>query len=191
MRLILSTIKPINATYRDETRVVQYKVRTPIKVHDLTTTITLRIDSDIPRRQQGGDSDSESESDRFGLLAEVSWRMVGPKVIRFGGEEFSPESFFRKENSKWYWPGQHIFTAKDGKEYKWSMTRYTTKLTVNDGSDTIAAEYRAKSLGLISKARDPCLEIFPDFEYMADEIMMTFIYVEKTRQTHIDGSTQL
>jgi hypothetical protein len=46
------------------------------------------------------------------------------------------------------------------------------QLKLNDGSDTVVAEYKCKSVGLISKARDPSLEIFPPFEHMIDEIMV-------------------
>ncbi|KAJ6622691.1 hypothetical protein B0H10DRAFT_2012352 [Mycena sp. CBHHK59/15] len=192
MHLILSTPKPINATYRDaDSGVVRYKVKTPIKVHDLTTTISRLIDSDVPRREQG-DSNTEADSGRFGLLAQIAWYMVGPPtVIRFGGREIAPATFFQKENATWYSPGDRIFTAQDGKEYRWCLTAYTTRLKTNDASATLIAEYRAKSLGLLSKARDPSLQIFPEFAHMVDEIMVTFIYVEKLRKSHIDGNTQL
>jgi hypothetical protein len=103
MRLILSTHKPINATYKDaETGIVQYKVRSPIKVHELISTITRRIDSDIPRRNSGA-SDASTDSGRFGLLAELSWHMRAPSVMRIGGKDIDPTTFFQKPTSvKWY-----------------------------------------------------------------------------------------
>jgi hypothetical protein len=74
------------------------------------------------------------------------------------------------------------------------------QLEVNGAPDTIVAKFMGKSMGIIGKAREPALEIFPEFEYMADEIMVflsvfyhpqfilirnqiTFIYVEKTRKS--------
>ncbi|KAJ6567250.1 hypothetical protein DFH09DRAFT_919057 [Mycena vulgaris] len=171
MRFFVSTNKPINANYRDESGVAQYKVRTPIKVPELNTTISRLIDKDIPRREQG-DSDADSDSARFGMLAQVSWRMGGPSVIRFGGQEIDPATFFRRENMSWYGkPKEHIFTAQDGKEYRWYLRPYTTRLKVNDASATLVAEYRANSLGLLSKARPASFEVFPPFEHMVDEIM--------------------
>ncbi|KAJ7453650.1 hypothetical protein B0H11DRAFT_271379 [Mycena galericulata] len=54
MRLILSNHKPCHAIYKDAvTGVVQYKVRSPIKVSEFISTITRRIDVDIPRRNSG------------------------------------------------------------------------------------------------------------------------------------------
>ncbi|KAJ6594443.1 hypothetical protein B0H19DRAFT_920874 [Mycena capillaripes] len=86
---------------------------------------------------------------------------------------------------------QRIFTAKDGKQYRWSGSAYYTRLKLNDGSDTPVAEYRCKSVGLLTKARDPYLEIYPSFEHMVDEIMITFIFVERLRKSRNDGSQQL
>ncbi|KAJ7457966.1 hypothetical protein B0H11DRAFT_203495 [Mycena galericulata] len=201
MRLILSNHKPCHATYKDAvTGVVQYKVRSPIKVSEFISTITRRIDVDIPRRnsghsQAGTDSDHSQAAgttgDRFGLLAQLCWYLRGPSVMRFGGQEVDPATFFRKVKVPWYGLPVGIFTGKDGKEYKWSCTMYTTRLKVNDGSDTLVAEYRAQSLGLISKKRAPCLEIFPPFEHMADEIFITFICVERSRRSRNDGTQQL
>ncbi|KAJ7748796.1 hypothetical protein DFH07DRAFT_961997 [Mycena maculata] len=195
MRLILSSSKPINATYKDaDTKVVQYKVRTPIKVHEVISTITRRIDSDIPRRNSGSGSeqgDADASSDRFGHLAQLCWYIRGPSVMRFGGRDVDPTTFFQKVDVPWYGFPQRIFTAQDGKEYKWYGSRNTTKLKVNDGSDTLVAEYLVESVGLLSKKREPCLEIFPPFEHMVDEIMITFIFVERLRKSRRDGVKQL
>ncbi|KAJ7267642.1 hypothetical protein B0H12DRAFT_118431 [Mycena haematopus] len=192
MLLIISTHKPINATYKDaETGIVQYKVRTPIKVQELVSTISRRIESDIPRRNSGTSElgDTATDSGRFGLLAELSWymRRGAPSVMRIGGKDIDPATFFQKPKVPWYAFPQRIFTAKDGKEYLWYGGAYTTKLKLNDGSNTPVAEYKPKSVGLISKKRDASLEIFPPFEYMVDEIMITFIFVERTRHTRHDG----
>ncbi|KAJ7688353.1 hypothetical protein B0H17DRAFT_1068248 [Mycena rosella] len=192
MRLLVTTNKPINANYRDaESGVTQYKARTPIKVPELKTTISRLLDSDIPRREQA-DPDDDIHNDRFGMLAQVSWRMGGPSVIQFGGQEIDPATFFRRENQGWHGkPREYIFTAQDGKEYRWILRPYTTRLKTNDESATLVAEYRANSLGILSRARPASLTIFPPFEDMADEIMVTFIYIEKQRRSHIDGNTQL
>ncbi|KAF7357815.1 hypothetical protein MVEN_00827500 [Mycena venus] len=199
MRFILSTHKPINATYKDaETGVVQYKVRSPIKVHELISTISRRIDSDIPRRNSGssqhGDSDGGAatvDSGRFGHLAQISWYMRAPSVMRIGGKDIDPATFFQKPKVPWYAFPERIFTAQDGKEYRWCGGAYHTKLKLNDGSDTVVAEYKCKSVGLITKKRDPYIEIFPPFEHMVDEIMITFIFVERLRKNRNDGTQQL
>ncbi|KAJ7102846.1 hypothetical protein C8R44DRAFT_808636 [Mycena epipterygia] len=193
MHFLLSSNKPMNATYREaESSVAQYKVKTPIKLPDLTTTISRLIDSDIPRRDSQGDSSAAPDSGRFGHLAQISWRVRGPTFIRFGDRDIDPATFFRKENKGWHGRyKERVFTAQDGREYRWCKTAYTSRLKVNDASATLVAEYRAHSLGLLSKAGNASLQIFPPFEHMIDEIMVTFIYIEKLRSTHIDGSSQL
>ncbi|KAF8199957.1 hypothetical protein K438DRAFT_1822915 [Mycena galopus ATCC 62051] len=110
-----------------------------------------------------------------------------PSVMRIGGKDIDPTTFFRKPKVPWYGFPERIFTAKDGKEYHWCGGAYYTKLKLNDGSNTVVAEYKCKSVGLISKKRDPYLEIFPPFEHMADEIMITFIFVERMRHSRHDG----
>ncbi|KAJ7808777.1 hypothetical protein B0H14DRAFT_3151879 [Mycena olivaceomarginata] len=181
MHLTLAPHKPINATYTDtESGVEQYKVHTEIKLHDSITTISRRIDSDVPRR------DSQSEGNaidgRFGLFAQIHWRIVGPTVIQFGGRELNAATFFRNRGlSLFGWqPG---FTGLDGKEYRWRMTVNLTKLEVDDASATLVAEYKEKTLSVLGGAKEPSLEIFPSFEYMADEIIVTFVYLQKTRKS--------
>ncbi|KAJ6498804.1 hypothetical protein C8R45DRAFT_95510 [Mycena sanguinolenta] len=181
MRFIISSHKPINATYKDaETGIVQYKVRTPLKVHEIITTISRRIESDIPRRNSGSSElgDAATDSGRYGLLAEHSWymRKGAPSVMRIGGKDIAPTTFFQKPPKPWYAFPHRIFTAKDGKEYQWVAGGYNTKLKLNDGSDTLVAEYKCKSVGLISQKRDATLEIFPPFEHMMDEIMVGIIF---------------
>ncbi|KAK7000727.1 hypothetical protein R3P38DRAFT_2797034 [Favolaschia claudopus] len=194
MRFILSTHKPINATYKDaETGLIQYKVRTPIKVQELVSTISRRLDIDIPRRNSVASEQSIATGDngRFGFLAQISWYMRAAKVMRIGEKEIDPQTFFGRPKVHWYSFPQRTFTAEDGKEYKWYGGTTYTKLKLNDGSDTPVAEYRCKSVGLISKARDPYLEIYPEFEHMVDEILITFVYVERLRSNRNDGNQML
>ncbi|KAJ6624440.1 hypothetical protein B0H10DRAFT_2324961 [Mycena sp. CBHHK59/15] len=161
----LSTHKPINDTYSDaESGVAQYKVQTEIKMHDTTTTISRRINNDVLRREEDEGADA-ANSEWFGLLAYIYWHVVGSTVIRFGGQDIDAATFFRKENFSLYgWrvrifipadsiesglitkDREHVFTAQDGKEYRWSHTLYTMKLKVNDASATLMAEYRVKSI---------------------------------------------
>ncbi|KAJ6616392.1 hypothetical protein B0H10DRAFT_2392384 [Mycena sp. CBHHK59/15] len=155
MQFNLSTHKPINDTYSDaESGVAQYKVQTEIKMHDTTTTISRRINNDVLRREEDEGADA-ANSEWFGLLAYIYWHVVGSTVIRFGGQDIDAATFFRKENFSLYGciesglitkDREHVFTAQDGKEYRWSHTLYTMKLKVNDASATLMAEYRVKSM---------------------------------------------
>ncbi|KAJ7207876.1 hypothetical protein GGX14DRAFT_114283 [Mycena pura] len=189
MLLVLSTSKTINATYRNsETGSVLYKVKTPIKVHNLTTTITSRI-YDIPRHSEPESPGAQDADERFGFLAEISWHFGGHTEIKYGGRDIDPSMFFRTERKGWR--REYIFTAQDDKEYRWSMRPNTSRLKVNDTAATLVAEYRARSVGLRTPKSEAVLEIFPDFEHLADDIMMTFIRVEKLMRSQVEGNSRL
>lgn len=205
MLLILSTSKTVNASYRDATTgSVLYKVKTPVRVHDLTTTITRRIDN-VPRHSEPGAQDAD---ERFGFLARIAWRLVGWRTtIQFGGREIDPATYFRAERTAWLdWRAPRSFLAFVARSYSvrqgvhfhcagWqrvpveravkllegartslAATRkpgadLRLQLKVNDAAATLVAEYRVKSVGLRTPKSDAMLEIFPEFEHLADEIM--------------------
>ncbi|KAK1229414.1 hypothetical protein PQX77_007534 [Marasmius sp. AFHP31] len=150
---------------------------------------------------------SRERGSKFIYLAEIDWRRFTSSKFRFGdGLEVMARNFYRKEG--WGPYGRHrVFTAKDGKEYKWlqhsfhSEVRPTLalklnsllivlidKLITNDQNKTTLAKSAQKSFGLIGKAHPGYLEIFPSGEHMVDEIFVTFIYVEKLRKEKEDAA---
>ncbi|KAF7369239.1 hypothetical protein MVEN_00251600 [Mycena venus] len=189
MHLTVSPYNPINATYRDtESGLEQYKVRTEIKIRDSVTTISRRIDSAIPARRDSqlqaeeGPGRTQPDNERFGFLAQIHWRVVGPTIIQFGDRELDSRTFFRNTGFGLFgWEPK--FTALNGREYRWRKKINRTTLEVNGAPTRLVAEYKGKSMGIIGEARKPSLEIFPPFEHMADEIIVAFIYVEKTRKS--------
>ncbi|KAJ7119088.1 hypothetical protein C8R44DRAFT_789990 [Mycena epipterygia] len=185
MQLVLTTASPSNAVYTDGSG-PQYKVTTPLKLHDRTTAISRVIEHGIPRRRSQSRSEHEDEAEvegeRFASLAQIDWRVVGSSVIRFRDRELLTREFFRKKG--WGWYGRHrVFTAADGREFKWILGAYTSQLKLNNAAETPVAHYRPKKLGLLSKPRKASLEVLPDFEYMMDEILVTFVYIEHLRKT--------
>ncbi|KAJ7490956.1 hypothetical protein FB451DRAFT_628376 [Mycena latifolia] len=185
MRLLLTTATPSNSIYTDESGAPKYKVNTPFKVHDRTTAISRVVEHGIPRRRSGsvsGPDGEEEEGERFASLAHIDWHLVEPTVIRFRGRELSTRDFFRKVG--WGWYGRHrVFTALDGREYKWILGAYTSQLKLNDAAETPVARYSPKKLGLFFKPRKASLEVFSPFEGMVDEIVVTFVYIERLRKT--------
>ncbi|KAJ6567120.1 hypothetical protein B0H19DRAFT_1139526 [Mycena capillaripes] len=188
MQLFLTTATPSNAVYVDGSGSPQYKVTTPFKVHDRTTAISRIVEREIPRRQSTGSSSGAhedrvvDENTRFANLANIDWRLFDSSVIHFRGQELAVREFFRKEG--WGWYGRHrVFTAQDGREFKWVLGAYTSQLKLNDTAETLVACYRPKKLGIFSKPRKASIEIFPPFEDMLDEIMVTFVYIERLRKT--------
>ncbi|KAJ7142142.1 hypothetical protein C8R43DRAFT_582603 [Mycena crocata] len=179
MRLVLTTGSPANAIYTDATGAPRYKVNTPFKLSHRTTAISRAIEGEIPRRNSW--SDNVDEEQRFASLAHINWRVFESSVIRFRGSELATRDLFRKDG--WGCYGRHrIFTALDGREYKWILGAYTSQLKVNDDTETVVARYRPKKLGLFSKPRKASLEILPPFEHLMDEILVTFVYIERVRK---------
>ncbi|KAJ7041961.1 hypothetical protein C8F04DRAFT_946387 [Mycena alexandri] len=196
MQLFLTASSPSNTVYADASGSSQYKVSTPFGVRHRTTTISRVVQRDIPRRwssssnngtiatSDGHGAELGDRGDRFALLARIDWRLFDSSVIHFRGRELATREFFRKEGLGCY--GRHrVFTARDGREFKWILGAYTSKasLQLNDSAETPVAIYRPKKLGLFSKPRKASIEIFPPFEDMLDEIMVTFAYIERLRKT--------
>ncbi|KAJ7184582.1 hypothetical protein C8R46DRAFT_938532 [Mycena filopes] len=192
MRLFLSTASPSNAVYADAAGSPQYKVTSPfgVPVRHRTTTVSRVVEPGIPRRwssssagtsaahgSEGGDG-----GERFALLARIDWRLFDSSVINFRGRELPTRDFFRKDG--WGWYGRHrVFTARDGREFKWILGAYTSQLKLNDSSETLVAIFHPKTLGLFSKTRQASIEILAPFEDILDEIMVTFAYIEQLRKT--------
>ena len=61
------------------------------------------------------------------------------------------------------------------------------QLIMNDGSETVIAEYHRRSLGILNSAHDPYLRVSPQSMHMLDLIVATFILVEEKR---LDAETQ-
>ncbi|KAK7050001.1 hypothetical protein VNI00_005432 [Paramarasmius palmivorus] len=222
-----------NNTYYDDDHRTVYKVNTPFKITNRTTTIVKMLDpepelvSPAPdeehvqltdlgepssglRRRSTATSASSIDPDKkngeweedsaplpedanlgfagprygqaFEYLAQIDWRFFTSSKFRFGdGMEVMSKDFFRKEG--WGPYGRHrLFTAKDGKEYKWCLQWWESELILNDGSKTRVAKFNRKSFGVIGKASPAYLEILPPGEHMVDEIFVTFIYIEKLRK---------
>ncbi|KAJ6505206.1 hypothetical protein C8R45DRAFT_545716 [Mycena sanguinolenta] len=189
MHLELTPHNPLNATYYDTVSGrAQYKVHTEFKVHNSVTTISRRIESDVPRRNSAPNLDSSTDSasgveaERFGLVAEISWRVVGSTIIQFGEREIDTGTFFKVKGFGLFGL-ESGFTGLDGKEYRWRLKINRTTLEIHGQPDALVADFKGKSLGIIGEARKPSLEIFSPYEHMADEIMVIFIYVEKTRKS--------
>ncbi|RDB19297.1 hypothetical protein Hypma_013597 [Hypsizygus marmoreus] len=122
--------------------------------------------------------------DRFALLAQIEHKTVTSSIMRFGGDEVETKTYFKKKG--WGWYGRNrVFTAPDGREYKWLLKMFTSELILYDPHEktkTHVAKFHPRSLGIIRKAHPAYLEIFPAGEHMVETILITFIYIEKLRK---------
>ncbi|KAG6819715.1 hypothetical protein H0H93_009331 [Arthromyces matolae] len=129
MLLKLSTHSIFNTDLVNEDGQTVYKIKTP----DLNTpgkrasVVTCLLPDDIPRKDDDEeDHDGSSGEDRFGYFGQVEHNTFGPSTIRFGGNEFTSDVFFRKDG--WGVNGQHrVFRGEDGRTYKWLFRRFAPK----------------------------------------------------------------
>ncbi|KAF5370532.1 hypothetical protein D9757_010141 [Collybiopsis confluens] len=149
---------------------------------------TLSLEERRPRGEEelptpGQDETTQSHLDNFEYVAQIDWRIVKTAKMRFAngrysGQDVKVSDMFRKEG--WGCWGRHrVFTAEDGKEYKWRMKGSYSELILNDGSKKIIAASRPWKFSM----RKPHFEIFPEGLHMIDEIFVTFIFVEELRKT--------
>ncbi|KAF8888291.1 hypothetical protein BD779DRAFT_463962 [Infundibulicybe gibba] len=137
-QLTLSESTPWNATYTNEMGQAIYMVDMPDKFFKKPVVTIRRI---VPSGAQG----SISLRDQFGHLAQVEWHTLNSSKILMGGEEIKTRDFFKKV--EWGWGGQgRVFTAPDGKEYKWKMDMNSTSLVTNDSTEARVAKYRPKTI---------------------------------------------
>ncbi|KAF9009733.1 hypothetical protein BDQ17DRAFT_1406716 [Cyathus striatus] len=148
-----------------------YRVKTPLKMVHLTST----IERAIPNIQQ-----NSSGPETFGFLAAIEFHNITPSRIRYRGQEFSVNDFFRKKIDLTGLGSYRVFTGPDDKEYYWKLGN-TAELFLNDDSKTPVAHFHHKHYGIFRKKRPASLEIFPAGEHMMDLILVTFIYIEKLR----------
>ncbi|KAF8888281.1 hypothetical protein BD779DRAFT_1672364 [Infundibulicybe gibba] len=117
--------------------------------------------------------------------------------IRMGGEEIKTKHFFRKVG--WGWAGRdRLFTAPDGKEYKWKMgmeslsvcprfvdIQGTTDIRLHaacgEQCSRDARTSKVSSKELYHQPPSGSLEILPAGEHIMDMILVTFIYIEMAR----------
>ncbi|KAF9070686.1 hypothetical protein BDP27DRAFT_1323246 [Rhodocollybia butyracea] len=179
------------------------RVTTISKPFDITTGIDENAALVLPvslRRSAGSDqeerdtdspstslsrrgSDASRNGPAFIYIAQIEYNTKTSSKIRFSTDQHTKEveakTFFRKERKSVWVPRDRIFTGEDGKEYRWHPTTKLTELTSNDDPRTpIATYYRDTAL---TKVENGYLEIFPEGQHMADEIFVTFIYVERLR----------
>ncbi|KAA1475820.1 hypothetical protein DENSPDRAFT_448768 [Dentipellis sp. KUC8613] len=111
-------------------------------------------------------------------IARIEWHRIMSTVFRRPGQNpvevdvYMPYTglFSRKKRA---------FTASNGQSYIWKAGSRRSSLLRHDGSRV--AVYHHRSYGILGKAHDPFLEISPEGISIADEIVATFVYIERRR----------
>ncbi|KIM83998.1 hypothetical protein PILCRDRAFT_421948 [Piloderma croceum F 1598] len=150
---------------------MMYKSETPGFLHGGKKTTIYKV---IPN------DDPEEMVDRFTELATTEWRTMSSKLT-YNGVEL-PITI--KRNLR----GHCIFTAPgDGRLFKWSLGPREVTLVLNDDSNTIVARGHRHNIGVIGKPRPARLEIFPNFDHLADVILATYVLAERRRERRGGG----
>ncbi|KAF7298340.1 hypothetical protein MKEN_01358600 [Mycena kentingensis (nom. inval.)] len=194
MFLVQSTPSTSNTTYTDEAGVPRYSVNTsPYAYGTPTTTGIHRITQPDPSASPrsaldlfavDADLDLEPASPPSAELARIRWNILQSSIIDFAGRERKARSWLRRANSLRA-NTKVVFTAQDGREYRWTRRDAAEmELRTNDASDALVARFRTKThVPTVSPTRPlAALEILPQFEDMADEILVTFVYCENRRR---------
>jgi len=111
-------------------------------------------------------------------LATINWTCIGGSIEWESQTVGVYELLHRAGPLK----GSFSFTAPDGVVYKWDLGVFGSSqpvLTRNDHSDKVLARYNS---GDLLHFRNSRLEVDPSGESILDLIIVTLVYVEKTRR---------
>ncbi|KAG6876924.1 hypothetical protein C0993_012034 [Termitomyces sp. T159_Od127] len=163
MRLYMSGKKAWNSTFSTENGDVIYETWSPRKIFGRTTTIS-RIE----------DPNGQALSSH---LAQYAWRTFCSARLRFRNQEVRTRSFFKKKG--WGIHGRDRVFEIDGYQFRWKLG--SGELRLNKHPHMLVARYfpKGKEESFSSKANRPFLEIMSGWKNFADDIMISFIYVEK------------
>ncbi|KAF9534586.1 hypothetical protein CPB83DRAFT_780222 [Crepidotus variabilis] len=165
MQLYLSSNTPWRADYSTEDGQILYKVDSPKFYGNVMKVSVAKV-------QTKGSHEP---------WAEIEYHSVkGDSTIKVGNVSRSTKDIFRGGKCSLSNFGENVFQASDGQEYTWVMTSVKCKLS-RKSDDTPIATYHLKHYGIMSKSRPASLEIFLEGEGIVDDIITTFIYIEKRR----------
>ncbi|KAF8888283.1 hypothetical protein BD779DRAFT_463652 [Infundibulicybe gibba] len=180
MRLFLSEPTPLNATYTNEMGQAIYKVATPDKLFGTPVATIRRIVPSSVRDSTSTSTSLTSLRDQFGHLAQVEWHTLNHRGSAWVGRRSRRRIFSRRWDGVGSGGEQRVFTAPDGKEYKWKIGMSSSTLRAIDSTAARIAKYRQKNY--IINRRPASLEISPAGEHIMDTILVTFVYIEMVRQ---------
>ncbi|KAI0315648.1 hypothetical protein OF83DRAFT_1035037, partial [Amylostereum chailletii] len=172
MKLIFSRYSLLNAVLRDAQGSPLYRIETSHSWSNRSTTISRFV---------AGPHAQIIESNRAHPLvevAEIRWHAVKQSVFVFKGMERKLGDYLR---GKGLMRRQRIFTATDGRSYKWILGMRTCWSSAAD-LEIEVARYHRPSVGLVGKAHTGWLEYLPQVEPILHELIMTFVWVERRRK---------
>ncbi|KAG5341354.1 hypothetical protein C0989_011233 [Termitomyces sp. Mn162] len=163
MRIYISGKEAWNSTFCAENGDVIYETLSPRKIFGRTTTIN-RIED-----RNGHEMSSN--------LAQFAWKTFRSARLQFRNKEVRTRSFFKKKG--WGMHGRDRVFELDGYQFRWKLG--SGELRLNNRPHMLVARYypEGKRGSLTSKASKPFLEIMSGWKNFTDDIIVSFVYIEK------------
>jgi hypothetical protein len=168
MELTIHSTEILRTALSSATGSTIYTVETPHGVSGYHTTNIQRTDSALNKTE---------------TVATIAWTPSGSDAhITVRGRDITP-SGRRGLLSK-----SESFMASDGGVYKWKVTGLNNPPYLVDQtfSDTVAKHARSGGLLLLRKTRPGHLSIGKECLDIIDEVVATFVYIERKRQKRSD-----
>lgn len=186
----MSSARPRNCTYSSEAGQVLYKVDKPSSLDDNGTATIAKHTGEVNGTYQSGSANTKLHAGElplseghFTFYAQIEFHTWRSSRFRFNGHSISVDDYFRKDGSSISlsrYGHDRVFTASDGKEYRWQLGAETMNMVRNDGRRTRVVEYKeyVPTIGPF-KGQPGSLVIDGSCLSILDEIILTFIYCEK------------
>ncbi|KAA1475823.1 hypothetical protein DENSPDRAFT_874260 [Dentipellis sp. KUC8613] len=192
MNLHVSRGTFMNTVLRDDSGEPRYRIETSFtKALRGRETIVSRFLPGADAFRNGGQSllvtssntGSETDIHLRGLpeeeIATIEWHRLTPTLFKWLGRTVEVGTYMPYKGALWR---KRAFTATDGQSYVWTYGIRRSYLARDDDTHACIARYHRRSLGLIGESRKAYLEISPDGTNIADEIVVTFVYIERRRE---------
>ncbi|KAI0062117.1 hypothetical protein BV25DRAFT_1916401 [Artomyces pyxidatus] len=190
MELRFSRNNLLNTVLRDERGEPLFRIHTTPGWTGRITTVSRfvagRKSTSYARPPVEGvrrDNASDTDIHLMGLeereVAQIEWHAFRQSVFCHGGQKKKIDSYMP---GKGVLQRRRIFTASDGRAYRWVLGMRTCWLKTDDGNDAKLARFHRSSTGIIGEAHNTFLEISPEAVPILEELVMTFIWVERRRE---------
>ncbi|KAF9523184.1 hypothetical protein CPB83DRAFT_863318 [Crepidotus variabilis] len=166
MRLYLSSRQPWRCDFAVPDGQVLYKTQSLRNSFGQERIIILKLKS----------------SEIFEPLAEIEYHTdESHSRIKVGNRNLGAKKILRKEKWILFGYGERVFRGPDSHKYVWKMSSRKSQLFRKNNSQQPTATFHCPSSGFLSGSLPVSLEIFPQGEHMIDDILTTFIYMERMR----------
>lgn len=130
MELRLTTHSPLNTVLTDTSGRSLYRISSPYACHNRITTVSKISDvTEYISKDKEGDGDKDKDLDGQTIvagrstdeehdIARLRWKLLSSSVLEFGGFERETSDFIPGKGFCWRY---RVFTASDGRSYKWSI----------------------------------------------------------------------